>query len=165
VVGLLQVTDDDELMLITQQGKTIRMAAKDIRTIGRATQGREAGSTLKGTIAPLSIAPPDFWPSGKRRLASPRGAAGPEPGDAEEGRLKGLRLLPLTTVALLAMAACGGPSLERQLLAEFFDASRLYDKTALAALGTASFNPATDGVVRISRSAASRLQSIARADF
>jgi DNA gyrase subunit A len=26
-------------MLITQQGKTLRMAAKDIRTIGRATQG------------------------------------------------------------------------------------------------------------------------------
>ena len=31
--------DDDELMLITQQGKILRMASKDIRTIGRATQG------------------------------------------------------------------------------------------------------------------------------
>jgi len=39
VIGLLQVTDDDELMVISQQGKTIRMAARDIRTIGRATQG------------------------------------------------------------------------------------------------------------------------------
>src|SRR5207237_5309412 len=39
VVGILQVTDDDELMLITQQGKTLRMAAKDVRTIGRSTQG------------------------------------------------------------------------------------------------------------------------------
>ena len=39
VVGISQVTDDEELMLITQQGKTLRMAAKDIRTIGRATQG------------------------------------------------------------------------------------------------------------------------------
>jgi DNA gyrase subunit A len=35
----MQVTDEDELMLITQQGKILRMAAKDIRTIGRATQG------------------------------------------------------------------------------------------------------------------------------
>jgi DNA gyrase subunit A len=35
----MQVTDDDELMLITQQGKILRMAAKGIRTIGRATQG------------------------------------------------------------------------------------------------------------------------------
>src|SRR5688572_8976143 len=39
VVGITQVTDDDELMMITQQGKILRMAAKDIRTIGRATQG------------------------------------------------------------------------------------------------------------------------------
>jgi DNA gyrase subunit A len=39
VVGITQVTDDDELMLITQQGKILRMASRDIRTIGRATQG------------------------------------------------------------------------------------------------------------------------------
>jgi DNA gyrase subunit A len=39
VVGIIQVSDDDELMLITQQGKILRMASKDIRTIGRATQG------------------------------------------------------------------------------------------------------------------------------
>jgi DNA gyrase subunit A len=39
VIGIAQVSDDAELMLITQQGKILRMAAKDIRTIGRATQG------------------------------------------------------------------------------------------------------------------------------
>jgi len=39
VVGLSEVTDDEELMLITEQGKILRMAARDIRTIGRATQG------------------------------------------------------------------------------------------------------------------------------
>jgi DNA gyrase subunit A len=39
VVGIAQVHDDDELMLITQQGKILRMASKDIRTIGRSTQG------------------------------------------------------------------------------------------------------------------------------
>ncbi len=39
VVGIAQVSDDDELMLITQQGKILRMASKDMRTIGRATQG------------------------------------------------------------------------------------------------------------------------------
>jgi DNA gyrase subunit A len=39
VIGVVQVSDDDELMLITQQGKILRMASKDIRTIGRATQG------------------------------------------------------------------------------------------------------------------------------
>ena len=39
VIGVAQVSDDDELMLITQQGKILRMASKDIRAIGRATQG------------------------------------------------------------------------------------------------------------------------------
>ena len=39
VIGMTQVHDDDELMLITQQGKILRMASRDIRTIGRATQG------------------------------------------------------------------------------------------------------------------------------
>jgi DNA gyrase subunit A len=39
VIGITQVTGEDELMLITQQGKTLRMSAKDIRIIGRATQG------------------------------------------------------------------------------------------------------------------------------
>ena len=39
VVGIVQVSDDDELMLITQQGKILRMASSGIRTIGRATQG------------------------------------------------------------------------------------------------------------------------------
>jgi DNA gyrase subunit A len=39
VVGIAYVNDDDELMLISQQGKILRMVAKDIRAIGRATQG------------------------------------------------------------------------------------------------------------------------------
>src|SRR3954465_14326448 len=39
VIGIAQVSDDDELMLITQQGKILRTVARDIRTIGRATQG------------------------------------------------------------------------------------------------------------------------------
>jgi DNA gyrase subunit A len=39
VVGLASVRDEDELMLITQQGKILRMVMGDVRTIGRATQG------------------------------------------------------------------------------------------------------------------------------
>jgi DNA gyrase subunit A len=39
VVGVVQVTDADQLMVITQQGKILRMASTDIRTIGRSTQG------------------------------------------------------------------------------------------------------------------------------
>ena len=39
VVGIAYVEAEDELMLITQQGKVLRMDTKDIRPIGRATQG------------------------------------------------------------------------------------------------------------------------------
>jgi DNA gyrase subunit A len=39
VVGVAYVTDEDEVMLITQQGMVLRTRAGDIRTIGRATQG------------------------------------------------------------------------------------------------------------------------------
>jgi len=39
VVGVTQVSNEDELMLITQQGKILRMASNTIRSIGRATQG------------------------------------------------------------------------------------------------------------------------------
>ncbi|MBM4034722.1 MAG: DNA gyrase subunit A [Planctomycetes bacterium] len=39
VVGLLTVTDDDEVMMITAQGKVIRTAVRQMRAIGRATQG------------------------------------------------------------------------------------------------------------------------------
>jgi DNA gyrase subunit A len=39
VVGIAYVTDEDELMLISQQGMILRMKAGDIRAIGRATQG------------------------------------------------------------------------------------------------------------------------------
>ena len=39
VAGVAYVEHDDELMLITQQGKILRMVTRDIRPIGRATQG------------------------------------------------------------------------------------------------------------------------------
>jgi DNA gyrase subunit A len=39
VVGMAYVRDDDELMLISQQGKILRMVSSDVRAIGRATQG------------------------------------------------------------------------------------------------------------------------------
>jgi len=39
VVGVQQVTEDDQLMLVTDKGKIIRLRVKDIRLIGRNTQG------------------------------------------------------------------------------------------------------------------------------
>ena len=39
VVAIAQVHDDEELLVITQQGKILRTPAQHIRAIGRATQG------------------------------------------------------------------------------------------------------------------------------
>jgi len=39
VVGITYVNEDDELMIISQQGMILRMRAGDVRAIGRATQG------------------------------------------------------------------------------------------------------------------------------
>jgi DNA gyrase subunit A len=39
VVGITQVQEDDDVMLISSQGKLIRMNVKDISKIGRSTQG------------------------------------------------------------------------------------------------------------------------------
>ena len=39
VVGIMSVNDDNEIMLISKNGKTIRMKVKDISVIGRNTQG------------------------------------------------------------------------------------------------------------------------------
>jgi DNA gyrase subunit A len=39
VIGVQQVTEEDQLMLVTNTGKIIRLRIKDIRVIGRNTQG------------------------------------------------------------------------------------------------------------------------------
>ena len=49
-MAILQVNEDDEIMLVTDGGKILRMIAKGISLIGRVTQGvklmdLEAGRT------------------------------------------------------------------------------------------------------------------------
>jgi DNA gyrase subunit A len=39
LIALKEVSDNDDLMIITQKGKIIRMHSKDIRSMGRNTQG------------------------------------------------------------------------------------------------------------------------------
>jgi len=77
VVGITQVTDDDELMLITEQGKILRMASKDIRTIGRATQGVRLidieGDDRAVSIARLAEKDDEELPPVKDEEASPPG--------------------------------------------------------------------------------------------
>jgi DNA gyrase subunit A len=39
VVGVIMVTDEDQVILVTDRGKVIRIRMGDIRVIGRNTQG------------------------------------------------------------------------------------------------------------------------------
>jgi DNA gyrase subunit A len=39
LIAIKSVTDQDDLMIINKSGITIRMAVKDLRVMGRATQG------------------------------------------------------------------------------------------------------------------------------
>ena len=52
VVGIAQVTDEDELMLITQQGKILRMASKRHPHASAARRRACGSSTSKARIAP-----------------------------------------------------------------------------------------------------------------
>ncbi len=74
VVGIAYVHDDDELMLISQQGMILRMKAGDIRTIGRATQGVRLIEMEEGD-AVVSVA----------KLAEDDGSEGHEGGEGHEG--------------------------------------------------------------------------------
>ena len=48
VIGMKQVTNEDDVMLITNHGKIIRMKIKGISTIGRNTQGVKLINVEKG---------------------------------------------------------------------------------------------------------------------
>jgi DNA gyrase subunit A len=50
IVGCVSVLDDEEIMCITSQGKSIKLKVKEIRVMGRAAQG----------VRILSIDKPDF---------------------------------------------------------------------------------------------------------
>ncbi len=48
VAGALSVTDADEIMLITQQGQSVRTRVNEVRVIGRSTQGVRLINLAKG---------------------------------------------------------------------------------------------------------------------
>jgi DNA gyrase subunit A len=59
VIGIKLVTDEDDLMLMTEKGMTVRVHTKDLSVIGRNTQGyrlirMEDGDKL-ANIAPVVV--------------------------------------------------------------------------------------------------------------
>jgi DNA gyrase subunit A len=67
IVGCVSVFDDDDIMCITSQGKSIKMKVDDVRVMGRAAQG----------VRLLSIDKPDFV-IGLDRIVKEDDAAGEE---------------------------------------------------------------------------------------
>jgi DNA gyrase subunit A len=67
IVGCVSVFDDDDIMCITSQGKSIKMKVDDVRVMGRAAQG----------VRLLSIDKPDFV-IGLDRIVKEDEAAGEE---------------------------------------------------------------------------------------
>jgi DNA gyrase subunit A len=86
VVGLLQVTDKDEVMLVTNGGMLIRMRAKEISVIGRNTQGVRliALESADEKVTGISKLPEseDETENGGETTAPVEVAASEEPSDA-----------------------------------------------------------------------------------
>ncbi|GIV50083.1 MAG: DNA gyrase subunit A [Candidatus Kapaibacterium sp.] len=60
VVALLEITDEDDLVVITKNGRLIRQPAREIRLIGRNTQGVRLIRLEEGEeIADIAVAPQD----------------------------------------------------------------------------------------------------------
>jgi DNA gyrase subunit A len=83
VVGIAYVHDDDELMLISQQGKILRMVAKDVRSIGRATQGVRLLGVEEGDQV-VSVARLAERESEENGVVPDVASGAPEPGEPGE---------------------------------------------------------------------------------
>ena len=65
VVGIAQVSEDDQVMLISQYGKIIRMDSSTIRESGRSAQGVRLLNVETGDrVAAAVVIPPDEAPNG-----------------------------------------------------------------------------------------------------
>ncbi|MGE0460401.1 MAG: DNA gyrase subunit A [Vicinamibacterales bacterium] len=77
VVNIAQVSEDDELLVITEQGKILRTPAGDIRTAGRATQGvrlmelEEGDRVVSIALVPKAVDEPVEGPGAPDDLVEP----------------------------------------------------------------------------------------------
>jgi DNA gyrase subunit A len=90
VVGMMSVRDNDEMMLITQQGKIVRVGISDVRTIGRNTQGVRIITVREGDtlVSVAKVASDDTdqknLPYAGDDTDEPADAGAPETGEPEE---------------------------------------------------------------------------------
>lgn len=91
LIALKEVNDNDDLMIITQKGKIIRMHSKDIRSMGRNTQGVRiiklgVEDSIGGVTRVVSDEDDDIDPTLEAGI-SPEGTPTPEGNDAPQADL------------------------------------------------------------------------------
>ena len=59
IVGIRVATDDEDVMLITENGTIIRLRVKDISILGRATQGVTLMRTNEGRVVSIETINPE----------------------------------------------------------------------------------------------------------
>jgi len=90
VVAIKSIHDADELMMITQNGKVVRIAVRELRTIGRATQGVRVISLKPGDklMAVAKVVPDDDENANQHELpltpADPQQKLIPDSSEPEE---------------------------------------------------------------------------------
>jgi len=82
LIAIKNVSDDDDLMIITKQGITIRMHVEDLRVMGRATQGVRL-INLKGSDEIASVAKVDKSDDEDEDIVLVEGSVDPDNGEAE----------------------------------------------------------------------------------
>ena len=75
VVGVRQIhQDEDDIMLITKNGKTIRIAASEVSVIGRNTQGTRLMNTSGDEIISFTVVPKDDSDNGEEMQGEDNGS-------------------------------------------------------------------------------------------
>jgi DNA gyrase subunit A len=83
VVNIAQLHDNDELLVITEQGKILRTPGNDIRTAGRATQGVRLMDLEEGDrVVSVALVPSSGEDMADEAAVEPLAA---DPGDGESG--------------------------------------------------------------------------------
>jgi DNA gyrase subunit A len=95
VAGALNVADDDEIMMFTKSGQAVRSPVKDVRVIGRTTQGVRLinlrdGDRLIGISKVLDIKDEDEEPDEDEEGAEQSDATAPDATEEPKGELEGL---------------------------------------------------------------------------
>ncbi|HKS16578.1 MAG TPA: DNA gyrase C-terminal beta-propeller domain-containing protein, partial [Planctomycetota bacterium] len=85
VVGMKAVRDEDDLIMITSGGQVVRIAVKEVRVMGRNTQGvRLIGLDGADTLVSIARVEKDQDDGGVKRVEVPKDDSPPEPETPDE---------------------------------------------------------------------------------